>query len=91
MKSSEPCKGKNGKATNFHAARLRKADERTLAEQVGQARSQLPDEVPELAAGAAMVLRYAGLPVTRGSVRARLKATGRDRASLEAEMARESA
>lgn len=80
----EACKDKRGKDSAAHAARKRVASARSFAEQVEHAQRMLPGEVPEFVAVAAMLLRYSGQQPTVGSVRARLQATGRDRASLAA-------
>ena len=55
----------------------------TFKQQVEWCRKNVPDEHPPFAAMAGQTLAAIGVPVTPDSIRARLNATGRDKAFLE--------
>ncbi len=74
----------SGPPTNGEAPRTGRAN---LKNWLSWAEHHVSGEYPPFAAQAAAVLHRAGGPVTVGGVRARLKASGRDRKSLEREIA----
>ena len=74
--------GREGFGSGVHDPQLRSRDRFFAAR--AWAKRNLPDEEPAFAASAFMTLRLQGVP-TAEAVRARLKAQGRDNASLKEE------